>query len=77
MSRSVQLVLAGDTALGGRLDGIPVAEMARRTGAVQALFADADQRFLSFDCAIGRQGEPVFPEEYVIDCDEGRLALLS
>ncbi|MBT4609516.1 MAG: CapA family protein [Gemmatimonadetes bacterium] len=77
MSRSVQLAFAGDTALGGSLDGIPVGELTRRTGSVQALFADADQRFLSFDCAIGRQGESVYPEEYVIDCDEGSLALLS
>lgn len=76
MSTSVRLLLAGDTALGGSLHGVRVEELTRRTESVRPLFAEADLRFLSLDCAIGRVGDPVFPEEYLIDCEVDALNLL-
>ncbi len=75
--KSVQLLLAGDVALGGALDGVEADDLLRRTQPIQSLFAAVDQRFLSFDCAVGREGDPVFPEEYVIDCEASNLRLLS
>ncbi|HCV24793.1 MAG TPA: hypothetical protein DGN59_15160, partial [Candidatus Latescibacteria bacterium] len=73
MTTSVRLLLAGDTALGGSLHGVRVEELTRRTESVRPLFAEADLRFLSLDCAIGRVGDPVFPEEYLIDCEVDAL----
>lgn len=77
MTEGIQLALAGDTALGGSLSGLPVETLARRSEPVTALLKSADLRFLSFDCAIGLVGEPLHPEEYVIDCDAAKLSLLK
>ncbi|MBT3342801.1 MAG: CapA family protein [Gemmatimonadetes bacterium] len=73
----IQLALVGDTALGGSLGGIPVPALAERSASVVELLQEADLRFLSLDCAIGRHGDPVYPDEYVIDCEQETLALLK
>lgn len=77
MTEAIRLALLGDTALGGSLSHIDVAQAQRRSAQMAELLAGTDLRFLSFDCAIGQQGDPVFEDEYVIDCPVEMLELLE
>ena len=73
----VRLVAGGDVALGGSLGKLDTAGLRARVQACSELFRGSDLCVVSLDCAIGTQGEPPDPEEYIIDAPEQNLPWLS
>ncbi len=73
----LRIVAGGDVAIGGVLAGLSAEELASRVQGVSALFAAGDLGVVSLDCAIGEQGEPPEPEEYVVDGPLANLAILE
>lgn len=72
----LRLVAAGDIALGGGLAGLTPDQLAARVDGVRHLFAGADLALACLDCAVGTQGRPPRPEEYLVAGPVENLALL-
>ena len=74
---AVRIVAGGDVALGGILTGLSPEDLAKRVQGVVSLFACGDLSVVSLDCAIGEEGEPPHPEEYLVDGPAQNLVLLE
>lgn len=75
--KPVRLLAAGDLALSGVLHERQASQVEGLFAGVSERFAATDLSFLSFDCAIGRQGNPPNPQEYVVDCELEHLSALK
>ena len=73
----VGLLAAGDLSLGGRLQGWDVPRAQALFADIRPFLAEAQLRFVSFDCAIGHEGEPPHPEEFIVDCDVDLVDVLA
>jgi poly-gamma-glutamate capsule biosynthesis protein CapA/YwtB (metallophosphatase superfamily) len=74
---AVRIVAGGDVALGGILTGLSPEDLAKRVQGVVSLFARGDLSVVSLDCAIGEEGAPPHPEEYLVDGPARNLVLLE
>lgn len=69
----LRLVAGGDVALGGVLCHLSAAGLQQRLSACGELFAEADLGIVSLDCAIGTEGAPPNPDEYIVDAPTDNL----